>query len=348
MKLPNDIQLRYGVKSFDELIHLKSDEKNVQTKAVSASVPKVVNITVDECKNLCFASGLEYAEGYEKRVIERVVTTEAVDRDGDIVRCHGVDNKTYRTNPVVLFAHNRSGLPVGKSIKEWIDETIKGWISWDLYFNDDVDTTGWSDLTFRFVKSGAMPAGSMGFLPLETKWNHTPKERADLGMGDYGVEYLRTEKLEHSACSVPANQEALARHLKSLDKSMLLKEFGKGDVDAIKKVNALDENLIDVFNEVLFGKNKTVSVPSAPVDTDNKSVVVNMNLDVSLLKEVNEEIKKLGDQIKAFNDKVESIQKSITDNVNSVMARLDKMPSNINHKTESIYDRSDIESILKL
>lgn len=265
MSLPNDIQLQYGVKTFDELIHLKTDDGNKQTKGMPSAVkPHIVKISEDECKRLCEESGLEYQKGYEGRVIERIVTTEAVDRDGDIVRYHGIDNKNYRTNPVVLFAHDKTGLPVGNSIKEWKASSIKGWKSWDLYFDYDIDRTGWGDIVFRFVKSGAMPGGSLGFIPKDAKWDHTPKERKEIGLGTYGVEYIKVEKIEHSACSVPANQEALARHLKSLDREMLLKEFRKDDFDIVKNIEALDENLIDVFYSVLFNKS-TVSLPSIKI-----------------------------------------------------------------------------------
>ena len=61
-----------------------------------------------------------------------------------------------------------------------------------------------------------MPGGSLGFISKDVKWDHTPKERKELGLGTYGVEYIKVEKIEHSACSVPANQEALARHLRDL------------------------------------------------------------------------------------------------------------------------------------
>lgn len=376
MSLPNEIKLQYGVKTFDELIHLKTDQENKQTKSMpSATKPKLVKISEDECKRLCEESGLEYQKGYEGRVIERIVTTEAVDRDGDIVRYQGIDNKNYRKNPVVLFAHDKGGLPVGNSIKEWKSSSIMGWKSWDLYFDFEVDMTGMGSIVFRFVKSGAMPGGSLGFIPQEAKWDHTPKERKKLGLGDYGVEYKKVEKIEHSACSVPANQEALARHLKSLDRNMLLKEFVKEDLDTIKSAEALNENLIEVFRSVLF-ESKTISLPSLDISdekddgdksaedvnkqdqtedksnnnepiSDNKSqgVTVNLNMDMSIIKDEFNHVNKL---LQIFNDSVESIQKSLTEQSNTIMARLDKMSSHMESKKTDLYDISDIEDSLKI
>lgn len=346
MQLPNEIQLQYGVKTFNELIHKKTDDGKKQTKGMpTATKPILVDVSEDDCKRLCEESGFQYQKGYEGRIIERIVTTEAVDRDGDLIRYSGVDNKNYRTNPVVLYAHDGNGLPVGRSIKEWSDSSIKGWKSWDLYFDTELDTTGFGDIVFRFVKSGAMTGGSIGFLPLEARWDHTPKERNELGLGVYGVEYIKIEKLEHSACSVPANQEALARHLKSLDKEMLIKEFKKDDFDVMKKTKAIDENLIDIFYSVLFGKSITLPSIKMPVEPiEKESNTVNINFDIS---QISEEISGISKLIKDFHKDVESIQKTISDNATKIMARLEKMSLHTDFKS-ALYDRSDIEDALKI
>jgi len=237
--------------------------KEKQIKSVNGILEnKFVQISEDECKKLCDKIKLKYLPGYENRIIERITTTETPDRDGDIVRCKGIDNKNYRMNPVVLFAHNKSDFPVGRSIKEWIDEFIKGWRSWDLYLDNTVDTTGKSDLVFRMVNAGAMTGGSIGFLPKANgfKCNHTEEEKRILGLGKYGVEYLAVEKIEHSVCSVPANAEALSLSLKSLDKNIIFNQLQKSDLDLMEKHQIIDNNLINVFSD-LFSGEKIISIP---------------------------------------------------------------------------------------
>jgi hypothetical protein len=270
MSLINELFLRYGVKSDTELYLKKTDSKEIQHKGMPGGigVPTLVKLTADKCKELCDESGLEYLPGYENRVIERIVTTEAPDRDGDIVRAKGIDNRSYRKNPVILFAHNKGSIPIGNSIKEWMEKSISGWKSWDLFLDNSVDTTGWSDLIFRFVKSGAMPGASIGFIPVEAKHDHSPEERSKIGLGKWGVEYLKIEKLEHSACAVPSNQEALIAHLKSVDISMALKNINKNDFDIMSKSDMVNDDIIDIFKTKLFSGEKTFSLPELTIPKD--------------------------------------------------------------------------------
>ena len=262
MLLPNELILKeFGVATFDALMKKKTSTTDKLVKPSGIPVaPRRVTMTQDECKKLCDKIGLKYNTGYENRVIERVTTTESPDRYGDIVRAKGVDNTNYRKNPVVLFAHDHGDFPVGRSLKEWIDKSIAGWRSWDLYLDDSVDTSGKSDLTFRMVDSGAMPGGSLGFIPRNPRTDHSEKERMDLGLGKYGVEYLEVEKLEHSACSIPANPEALSNCLKSIERNRLVSAFGRDDLDRMRAEKMLDDQLLDIFASVL-GTQKTYSIP---------------------------------------------------------------------------------------
>ena len=109
-----------------------SKTNNEQFKEFDTSLPlRMVQMTAEECKALCDAIGLQYVPGYENRVIERVTSTETPDRMGDIVRAAGIDNKAYRKNPVVLFAHDHRNLPIGASLQEAMfnNSTTKGNVS---------------------------------------------------------------------------------------------------------------------------------------------------------------------------------------------------------------------------
>lgn len=303
--------------------------------------PTIIKMTVDKCKKFCEDIGLEYHEGFENRIVERIVTTEAVDRDGDIIRAKGVDNSQYRKEPVVLYAHDRYSPPVGKSVKEWIDTKIKGWKSWDLYFDNEIDTTGTSDLVYRFVKSGAMRGGSIGFLAIQVKWDHSDDERHELGLGKYGGEFLQVLKLEHSACSIPANQEALAVGLKSIDKKILDGTLKKEDLDLMEKQNLLDGNMIDVFYSVL-GVDKEISFSSVMKE---QSINLIVNID-----SLTEKFIDVSNKINSLNKNIEDINKSFTEKVDSLIATSERATSAIERKStdESIYDNEAIENILKV
>jgi hypothetical protein len=333
----------------------KIDNKEKQVRSsVLTDNPRIVQITEDECRKLCDAVGFTFKTGYEKRVIERITTTESVDRDGDIVRVKGIDNKEFRMEPVVLFAHDKYNYPIGKSLKEWIDNVINGWKSWDIYLDNDIDTTGRSDLTFRMVQSGAMRGASIGFIAVTPKYDHTEEERKKIGLGKYGIEYLKIRKVEHSACVVPANQEALAASLKSLDSKILKGALTKSDLDTMEKNNMLEGNMIDVFYSVL-GVQKTIIIPDAPVVTDVKKEevsfpVVNLNIDMN---KTNESLVEITKKITDLNNNIDSVQKSLIERFNSLIGIAEKLISTIELKSETsqLYDHEntkDIENILKL
>lgn len=42
----------------------------------------------------------------EQGIYEAMLSTEAVDRDGDVLLASGADTSAYLRNPVVLFGHN--------------------------------------------------------------------------------------------------------------------------------------------------------------------------------------------------------------------------------------------------
>jgi hypothetical protein len=105
--------------------------------------------------------------------------------------------------------------------------------------------------------AGVLKGASIGFKPLAVKTDHTDKERSQLGLGQWGAEYLQIEKLEHSACSIPDNQEALSKVIKTLD----LKIFRKEDLDIMDKFLHIEGNTIDLFAQALT-PSKTYSIPA--------------------------------------------------------------------------------------
>lgn len=261
-----DILLKdFGVKSEEDLLKKRTTEKQNKPADIIEN-PKLVPMTVDQCKRMCEKVKLEYHPGYEKRVIERITTTEAPDRYGDIVRAKGANIESYKKNPVVMFAHQHSAAPIGKSIKLWMDSSINGWRSQDLHFGNELDSTGYYDYLFKMVASGAMPGGSIGFLPSETKSDYTTKEREEMGLGRYGVEYLGWDYLEHSACAIPANPEALANSLKSIGAPRLRGFFGKDDLLKMESLKLFDGNTLDAF-ALALGIEKTI------VDVSVKAVI---------------------------------------------------------------------------
>lgn len=366
--LPGELESllkEFGVSNEDELIKKRTTDKVVKA-SVFVEAPKLVVLTADQCRKMCEKSGLKYRTGMENRVIERVTTTEAPDRYGDIVRYKGVDNANYRKNAVVMYAHEHSDLPVGKSIKEWMDHGIKGWRSWDLYFDDEIDPTGKSDLVFRMVSNGAMPAGSIGFMPKTANYDLTPKQREELGLGKFGVEYLTCEKLEHSACSIPANPECLSNFLKSIETKKLQATFGKDELDRMHATKLLDDNMLDVFASTL-GVTRTVLVPASTESSPHEvadNILPKLDQAIELFKSfktpsvvINNDLTEVSRQLIAVNDQVKTLITTLSDLQKSHEERFAVIQSTTNKALSALearvnkaalYDKKEIAGILQV
>lgn len=137
------------------------------------------------------------AEG-DTRALTFIISTGNVDRMGDTISAEGWKLDAFRKNPVVLFAHDASSLPVAKANKVWIENgrlmaTAEFTPSGMARFNDTV---------FDMLKGGFLSATSVGFAPLKYAFTDDPQRR-------FGIDFLEQELLEFSVVPVPANAEAL-------------------------------------------------------------------------------------------------------------------------------------------
>jgi len=144
----------------------------------------------------------------QDRTILFVASTEEQDRCGDIIRVAGWKFDAYDRNPVFLWAHDSSSLPIGKCVARQID-------SLRLLMRMQFATIAENPLaeqTFRLYKGGFLSAVSVGFKPLKRSPIH-PEDR----WGDLGWEFIEQELLEVSGVPVPANSSALQLMMKGLD-----------------------------------------------------------------------------------------------------------------------------------
>jgi len=133
---------------------------------------------------------------------EFTISTGAVDREGDTIDPKGWDLGPYKKNPVVLWAHMHTLLPVGnspdisldgKKLRAAVEFTPEG----EVPFNDQVR---------RLVHGGFLKATSVGFLP--RAWERSEDEDREGPFGP-GFDFKSQELLEFSIVPVPANPEAL-------------------------------------------------------------------------------------------------------------------------------------------
>lgn len=181
-------------------------------------------------------------------ILEFVISTESVDRDGDTIKADGWKIDRYLQNPVVLFAHDYKSLPVANALGVWAEggklKSRAKFTPKDLY--------PFGYMVYQFYREGFMRATSVGFNPI--RWIHSDDRKG-------GIDFLEQELLEFSCVPVPANPEALVvAERKGIDVRPL-KEWAEQILDtwSEQEVNLPRKEIEEVYKVV---SNKTsVVVP---------------------------------------------------------------------------------------
>lgn len=128
-----------------------------------------------------------------------VISSEEVDRHGDVVLARGWQLRAYLQNPVFLWAHNY-GMPViGRALAVWSEPG-------QLLARLEFAPTEFAGQVAALYRGGYQQGVSVGFRPLRYE------ERRDGRTGAFlGIRFLEQELLEVSAVPVPANSHALRR-----------------------------------------------------------------------------------------------------------------------------------------
>lgn len=138
-----------------------------------------------------------------KGQVRAVVSTETIDRDGDIIRVAGWQLENFLKHPVLLSSHNYGQLR--SVIGEWQSMEAKQRPSRlegvaHYYIGEGNEEADWA---FKLAEKGRA-AFSVGFIPDMDK---AVEREGDRGFGSY--EFNGQELLEVSQVSIPSNPEAL-------------------------------------------------------------------------------------------------------------------------------------------
>ena len=203
---------KWAVKCEAELLEKKKTAEQAKDYSVA---PRVQQVSATEAENLCKINKVEYKPGYEGRILEFTISTEATDDGGDIMRMDGADLSRFKANPVIHYNHKTMETPVAHCLKIWTtpDKEMKAWA---LFPDSTVDTSGKSELVFNMAKAGFIRGASIGFIPVKTSRPETEAERVEMGLGQWGLCYEKWKMTEWSVCNVPMNQEALSACMKAM------------------------------------------------------------------------------------------------------------------------------------
>ena len=144
--------------------------------------------------------------GVEQRDVESaaapaafVLSTDEVDRHGDVVSADGWLLDAYRRNPVLLWAHDYRHPAIGRAVGLWTEPHR-------LMARMEFAPTAFAQEVAALYQAGFQWGVSVGFKPLKFEERRDQKTGAILG-----VRFLQQELLEVSAVPVPANRNALRR-----------------------------------------------------------------------------------------------------------------------------------------
>lgn len=169
------------------------------------------------------------SEGEDGLPMPFVISTDEVDRHGDVIVAQGWQLDAYRNNPVFLWAHDYARPVIGRAVEVWQDPHR-------LMAKMKFAPTEFAQEVAMLYRSGYQKGVSVGFKPLRYEERRHEKTGAFLG-----IRFLEQELLETSAVPVPANRNALRR---ALDQAPLVGEY-------LRRVDAAEhagESLADNIN----------------------------------------------------------------------------------------------------
>lgn len=153
---------------------------------------------------------------YDKAEKVAVASTDVVDRHGERINQEGWDLKNFKSNPVMLWAHDHKEIAVGKCTNVHIER--KGGTPRLVFTPEFHDKTETSRSLKALYEDGWLNSFSVGFIPKDFDGKDSM--------------YLKQELLEISAVNVPANPDARMMAYKSLVEQGIKKSVAKKVTEA--------------------------------------------------------------------------------------------------------------------
>lgn len=207
---------------------------------VARSLDELLKTLPRECRTLKRKTGLvtssEFLPGEKADVAW--VTTDDIDREGEVVLPDGLDLTSYQTNPVVLWNHDGAA-PIGKA--QWIKRAGNGIKAKTVYASrPDTHVGEWlPDTIFSLVQQGVLKGRSIGFLPLEMVSPSQEHIKANPTWEKANAIITKSMLFEYSVVSIPCNGAALLEAVSKGMKTDTLRSLGLS-VPATRSKPALD------------------------------------------------------------------------------------------------------------
>lgn len=202
-------------------------------------------------------------EGDESRTVRYRISTPQIDRHGDTLAPLGCKWDNYLLNPVILWAHQQSALPIGGGSNPSKDANG---VELDKTFFEP-ELLEFADKVFQMVKRGILNACSVGFDPINWEW----ADLRDETRGFFDIDYLEWDLCESSPCPIPANPGALQKAHSEMGGLHSYKQFVERELDLAPDPERLEEvfkawEIVRGFDPRLFllGERSASSQPQSP------------------------------------------------------------------------------------
>ena len=151
------------------------------------------------------------AEMLDKRQVEFVISSEAVDSYGTVFKMDGWDLNQYMQNPVVCFQHrSNSDDPdnlIGTSTVRIEGDKLIGTVTFE-----DADVNPKAEKIFRKVQAGTLKMASVGARILKARYGDDEKgENKDV------LYFTKQRLMEWSVVSIGANPDAQKRNTQTIE-----------------------------------------------------------------------------------------------------------------------------------
>lgn len=175
-------------------------ETEQQSHPALTEITRADGTTAQGLRKTAVVADRAKAVNSDTRTVSVVLSTEDVDRDGDVILQAGWDLRAYQRNPVVLAFHDPSK-PIARGENVRVEG---GRLVGDMVFPEKGEVA-LADEIFALYEMGALNAVSVGFMPEDLE-----PRRTEAG-GFTGFDIRAAELYEFSAVSIPSNREALVR-----------------------------------------------------------------------------------------------------------------------------------------
>jgi HK97 family phage prohead protease len=176
----------------------------------------------------------------EKSVVQDiytfVVSTPEVDRYGTIIVPSGIDYTSYLNNPIVLAQHDSDDWPIGKCLGFAMNgENLEATLQFHRITEEACEV---ADL----VSAGYVRAVSVGIIPIESEEQTIDGKRITV--------YTKSELVEFSVVSIPANREALIKKSIKLKLETIFNKLKKVTrMLTPEQTQAITENFLPILQD---------------------------------------------------------------------------------------------------